>query len=164
MLSRRNKHWYLNKNWVGMLHTVFDSSLPISMVRKQRGIISVCSKKLMTSVSSTCITTKKKRKKFSLTELVFFGASKDYVSGQMKRTIHKVVTCCFCYMINWQYKNTSMQQITKLPLSCNLICLGLELVLMLNWVHCIALSRLRDYMNFHWWSYCRISKTDLFII
>jgi hypothetical protein len=64
-----------------MLHTVFDSSLPISMVRKQRGIISVCSKKLMTSVSSTCITTKKRRK-FSLTELVFFGASKDYVSGQ----------------------------------------------------------------------------------
>ena len=34
--------------------TVLDSSLPISMVRKQSGMISVDSKKLMTSVSSTC--------------------------------------------------------------------------------------------------------------
>lgn len=33
--------------------TVFDSSLPISIVRRHRGMISVESKKLMTSVSST---------------------------------------------------------------------------------------------------------------
>lgn len=33
--------------------TVFDNSLPISMVRKHNGMISVDSKKLMTSVSST---------------------------------------------------------------------------------------------------------------
>jgi len=34
--------------------TVFDSSLPISIVRRHRGIISVDSRKLITSVSSTC--------------------------------------------------------------------------------------------------------------
>ena len=34
--------------------TVLDSSLPISMVRRQSGMISVDSRKLMTSVSSTC--------------------------------------------------------------------------------------------------------------
>ena len=34
--------------------TVFDSSLPISIVRRHNGMISVVSKKLMTSVSSTC--------------------------------------------------------------------------------------------------------------
>lgn len=33
--------------------TVFDNSLPISIVRKHRGIISVDSRKLITSVSST---------------------------------------------------------------------------------------------------------------
>ena len=33
--------------------TVLDNSLPISIVRKHSGIISVVSKKLMTSVSST---------------------------------------------------------------------------------------------------------------
>lgn len=36
--------------------TVFDSSLPISIVRKHRGIISVERRKLITSVSSTCKT------------------------------------------------------------------------------------------------------------
>lgn len=34
--------------------TVFDNSLPISMVRRQSGIISVERRKLITSVSSTC--------------------------------------------------------------------------------------------------------------
>ena len=34
--------------------TVLDSSLPSSMVRRQSGMISVVSRKLMTSVSSTC--------------------------------------------------------------------------------------------------------------
>ncbi len=34
--------------------TVLDSSLPISMVRRHSGMISVDSRKLMTSVSSTC--------------------------------------------------------------------------------------------------------------
>ena len=34
--------------------TVLDSSLPSSMVRKHKGMISVVSRKLMTSVSSTC--------------------------------------------------------------------------------------------------------------
>mmetsp|Transcript_37983 Transcript_37983/g.114814 ORF Transcript_37983/g.114814 Transcript_37983/m.114814 type:complete len:217 (+) Transcript_37983:329-979(+) len=33
--------------------TVFDNSLPVSMMRKHNGMISVCSKKLMTSESST---------------------------------------------------------------------------------------------------------------
>jgi hypothetical protein len=33
--------------------TVLDSSLPVSIIRKQRGIISVDKRKLMTSVSST---------------------------------------------------------------------------------------------------------------
>lgn len=34
--------------------TVFDNSLPISIVRRQSGMISVDNKKLITSVSSTC--------------------------------------------------------------------------------------------------------------
>lgn len=34
--------------------TVLDSSLPISMVRKHKGMISVDKRKLITSVSSTC--------------------------------------------------------------------------------------------------------------
>lgn len=34
--------------------TVLDSSLPISMVRKHRGMISVDKRKFITSVSSTC--------------------------------------------------------------------------------------------------------------
>lgn len=38
----------------GAQRTVFDSSLPISMVRRHRGMISVERRKLMTSVSSTC--------------------------------------------------------------------------------------------------------------
>lgn len=40
--------------WTMKVATVFDSSLPISIVRRQRGMISVDSRKLMTSVSSTC--------------------------------------------------------------------------------------------------------------
>jgi hypothetical protein len=35
--------------------TVLDSSLPISMVRRHSGMISVDSRKLITSVSSTCV-------------------------------------------------------------------------------------------------------------
>jgi hypothetical protein len=38
-----------------ILLTVFESSLPISIVRRQRGIISVERRKFMTSVSSTCM-------------------------------------------------------------------------------------------------------------
>jgi hypothetical protein len=34
--------------------TVLDSSVPISMVRRHSGMISVDSRKLITSVSSTC--------------------------------------------------------------------------------------------------------------
>ena len=35
--------------------TVLDNSLPISMVRRHSGMISVDSRKLITSVSSTCV-------------------------------------------------------------------------------------------------------------
>jgi hypothetical protein len=41
--------------------TVFDNSLPISMVRRHSGIISVERRKLITSVSSTWEQKKKKR-------------------------------------------------------------------------------------------------------
>jgi hypothetical protein len=35
--------------------TVFDNSDPVSIILKQRGIISVCNKNFTTSGSSTCI-------------------------------------------------------------------------------------------------------------
>ena len=43
--------------------TVFDNSLPISIVRRQSGIISVERRKLITSVSSTWEKKKEKKKK-----------------------------------------------------------------------------------------------------
>lgn len=40
--------------WMMNVATVLDNSLPLSMIRKQRGMISVCKRKLMTSESSIC--------------------------------------------------------------------------------------------------------------
>ena len=40
--------------WMMNVATVWLNSLPLSMIRRQRGMISVCSKKLITSASSIC--------------------------------------------------------------------------------------------------------------
>lgn len=69
--------------------TVLDSSLPISMVRRHRGMISVDSRKLMTSVSSTWRQWRR-RQRWGVCECNQLPASLTYTQGRQGTSLSHV--------------------------------------------------------------------------